>query len=71
MKIEQKTTNYSEQQKSTVITYLRKKYNFSVIRDYGSNVILENFTGSLRAEILIGGNELQYTVFSISSIIAD
>jgi hypothetical protein len=60
--------DYSEKQKSTLIENLKRKYKLTEMRDFGSNIILQNFVRTIKAEILIGGDEIQYRVFSLNTL---
>jgi len=59
--------DYDERQKAALIEKLQKEYGLTEKRDYGSDIILENFTRTIKAEILIGGYEIQYRVFSLNN----
>jgi hypothetical protein len=60
--------DYSERQKSTLIENLKRKYKLTEIKDFGSNIILQNFVRDMKAEILIGGDEIQYRVYSLNAL---
>lgn len=60
--------DYSEKQKSTLIENLKRKYNLTEMKDFGSNIILQNFVKTIKAEILIGGDEIQYRVLSLNAL---
>ncbi|HNY52932.1 MAG TPA: hypothetical protein PK727_04685 [Bacteroidales bacterium] len=54
--------DYDEKDKSSLIEKLASKYKLTEIRDWGSCIILESFSREIKAEILIGGNEIHYKV---------
>ena len=60
--------DYSEKQKSTLIENLKRKYNLTEMKDFGSNIILQNFVKTIKAEILIAGDEIQYRVLSLNAL---
>ena len=60
--------DYSEKQKSTLIENLKRKYKLTEMKDFGSCIILQNFCRTMKAEILIGGDEIQYRVFSFNAL---
>ena len=60
--------DYSEKQKYTLIENLKRKYKLTEMKDFGSNIILQNFVRTMKAEILIGGDEIQYRVFSLNAL---